>query len=195
MLPEPFSLVPQQAFLHRSLVKDTLIFRRSDVVTGMYFLIKGEVQLLRYGVDGTEIVIHRAFSGESFAEASLFSDRYHCDGLTKSACELIQIDKKEMLKLLAQNSVFAISLTSYLTKQVQSYRRLLELQAIKSAEQRVFAAISEGRLKGNIKDFASQIGLTHETAYRALSTLVGKHRLQKTARGTYRINEYKAAQN
>ena len=189
MLPEPFSLIPQRALFKISLSEGALLFRRSDAVSGMYFLMAGEVQLLRYGADGSEIVIHRAFAGESFAEASLFSDNYHCDALASTSCEVTRIDKQEVLKLLQSNPEFAISLTSHLSKQVQAYRRLMELRAIKSAEQRVLVAVSEGRLQGSIKAFASQIGLAHETTYRALSTLVHKEHLQKTARGTYSIYE------
>ena len=187
MLPEPFSLIPKHALFETSVLEGALLFRRFDAVSGMYFLRAGEVQLLRYGADGSEIIIHRAFAGESFAEASLFSDTYHCDALARTSCEVTRIDKQEVLKLLQSSPEFAVSLTSHLSKQVQSYRRLIELRAIKSAEQRVFVAVCEARLVGSIKAFASQIGLTHETTYRALSVLVKKQRLQKTARGTYRV--------
>lgn len=185
MLPEPFTLIPKHALLRRSLPEGALLFRRSDTVSCIYYLVAGEVRLLRYGSDGSEIVIHRVFSGESFAEASLFSDTYHCDALVSVSCELIRIEKNEVLKLLQNDPKFAVSLTSHLAKQVQSYRRLIELHAIKGAEQRVLVAVNEQRLQGNIKAFASQIGLTHEATYRALSALARKGLLQKTARGLY----------
>ena len=185
MLQEPFSRIPQHALFQSSLPQGSLVFRRSEPTSGMFFLVSGEVQLVRYGADGAEIIIHRAFAGESFAEASLFSDAYHCDALANTQCELIRMDRVEVLKLLKDNSEFAVAVTTHLSKQVQSYRGLIELRSIKSAEQRVLVAVTEGRLKGSIKAFAGQIGLTHESTYRALAALVRKKRLRKTGRGSY----------
>lgn len=191
MLPEPFSLIQPKALSAVLLMKDGFLFSRNQPVTGIYFLTNGEIRLCRNGEDGTEIVIHRAFSGESFAEASLFSNVYHCDAIAVTQCELIRIDKPEVLKQLEINPVFATLLTRHLARQVQSYRRLIELRSIKIAETRVYTAIQEGISLDNIKAFASQIGLTHETTYRSLSQLVRKNKLNKTGRGTYVISASK----
>lgn len=187
MLLEPFSLVPPQALQRQSLLAGAVLFRQSDPATGMYLLEAGEVHLLRYGQEGSEIIIHRAFSGESFAEASLFSELYHCDAVARAPSVVVRMDKLAALELLQNSADFAVSLAAHLAGQVQSYRSLNELRAIKSAETRVLAAITEGRLKGNIKAFASQIGLSHEATYRALASLVKNQRLQKSAHGSYRL--------
>lgn len=185
MLPEPFSFLPEHTIERSSVLGGEVLFRQSDLVTCLYVLISGEVRLLRFGTDGIEIVIHRAFAGESFGEASLFSDNYHCDAVAVEPSELVRFRKAEVLQHFHANPEFALSLTAHLAKQVQSYRRLLELRAVKGSEQRVYEGVCEGRLKGNIKVFASQIGLTHETTYRTLSVLVSKKRLLKVARGSY----------
>lgn len=147
------------------------------------------MHLLRYTEMGEVIPIHRAFSGECFAEASLFSQAYHCDALAKCDCELARIDRHQTLKLMDADPLFARHVSAYLAQQVQDYRRILELRSIRSAEERVLAAIAEGWMKGNIMSFAGQIGLTHEAAYRALSALVKTGQLVKPRRGQYQLSK------
>ena len=58
---------------------------------------------------------------------------------------------------------------------------------IRSAEERVLAAVSDGLLDGSIKRFAAEIGLTHEATYRTLARLVSREKLRKTGRGSYSL--------
>lgn len=60
-----------------------------------------------------------------------------------------------------------------------------ELLAIRSAQERVYAALCEGMLTLAIKHFAASIGLAPETTYRAFADLVKDERIVKTARGSY----------
>lgn len=160
-----------------------------DQSSGFYYVIEGEVHLIRHLESGETLPIHRAFSGDFFAEASLFSESYHCDAVTQTECKLIKIDHQVTLKLLNESSDFALEVTAHLARQVQNYRRLLELRSIRSAKDRVLAAIHEGFLKGQINSFASQIGLTQEATYRALSELVQSGALIKLKRGQYGLKE------
>ena len=76
-------------------------------------------------------------------------------------------------------------MASRFAHQVQTYRRRLEILAIRSAEQRVLEAVWDGMMKNDITSFAATIGLTREATYRALAALARSGRLRKTARGTY----------
>lgn len=156
-----------------------------DLPTGFYYVTDGEIHLLRHLESGDTLPIHRAFAGEFFAEASFFSDGYHCDAVAQTHCDLIKINRDETLKFLRDSPIFAEEVTAHLARQVQNYRRLLELRSIRSAKNRVLAAVQEGLLKGQINSFASQIGLTQEATYRALSALVRAGRLEKPERGHY----------
>lgn len=80
-----------------------------------------------------------------------------------------------------------MALTARFAGQVQSYRRRFEIMAIRSAEDRVYTAVSDGMLSGSVKSLAGEIGLTHEVVYRALATLVKQRRVQKIGRGQYHI--------
>jgi CRP/FNR family transcriptional regulator, dissimilatory nitrate respiration regulator len=72
--------------------------------------------------------------------------------------------------------------------QVQGYRRRLEILAIKSAQDRVLAALAEFGQDGSVMRFAATIGLSHESTYRALSALVRIGAVRRIERGKYRLS-------
>lgn len=187
MLPEPFSRLPLSATSRISYQIDEAVFKMEDRSDAFFFIISGEVHLRRYTQNGDLIVIHRAFSDQYFAEASLFSDNYHCDAIAVQNADLIHIDRFKVLELIKADSDFALQMTAFLAKQVQDYRRLLELRSIRSAKVRVYAGLAEGWMRGNIMSFSNQIGLTHEATYRALNQLVRSKQVEKRARGKYQI--------
>lgn len=188
MLPVPFSRLSASAIKHISNQADEAIFNLGEPSEAIFFVITGEVHLRRYTENGELITIHRAFSNQYFAEASLFSDNYHCDAIAVQNADIIHIDRFKVLELIKADSDFALQVTSFLAKQVQDYRRLLELRSIRSAKDRVYAGIAEGWMRGNIMSFANQIGLTHEATYRALSQLVRSKKVMKLGRGIYKIS-------
>jgi CRP-like cAMP-binding protein len=136
------------------------------------------------------IPLHRARAGEFFAEASLFADAYHCDGEVMARSEIAVFEKAAVLNLMATDGPFAQAFCKHLAGQVQRLRSGIELRAIRSAPQRVMAALSfklpdgarEMELSGTWKDFALDIGLTHEALYRALKSLQDAGRLHRSGR-------------
>lgn len=164
-----------------------ILFRRNDPTIGIYRVLEGCVTLQRTTEAGNTVTLHRATSGTLFAEASLFSDGYHCDAVCTAEGEVQHISKTAMLNGLSTDANFSSAFTALLARQVQSYRVLLEIIAIKSAEERILAAVSAGYLEGAITEFATRIHLTHETCYRALRTLCNEGRLTKTGRSKYQL--------
>lgn len=164
--------------------------KRSGVQTGrqnpwLLFLIEGSVELRRFTRAGQTVIIHRAHGGETFAEASLFSQSFHCDALVTSKSHLVELDRHVILEKFYDEPEFALAIARRFAVQNQHYRRKLELLAIKNAEDRIFTAIIDWLLTGTIKAFASDIGLTHEAVYRGLANLVKRGLLVKSGRGKY----------
>jgi len=184
-LPPPFNALPENTFCHRALMPGDMLFRQGASTHAFYLLTQGTVTLSRWSQSGDQIVIHTAHSGESFAEAALFSEVYHCDAQAKTACSLWQLDKTAVLATFTTNPDFALQLTAKFAGQIQTLRRHQELLAIRSAQERVYAALCEGMLTLDIKHFAASIGLAPETTYRALASLARDKRIVKTARGYY----------
>lgn len=187
MLPEPFDLVPISSHRHHRLKKGDVAFRQDDKTRGLFFVINGNIELRRFTQDGQSVIVYRAKSGDTFAEASLFSQRYHCDAIAVSESHLIELDRKAILAKFQREANFALAIVKRFARQNQQYRRKLELFAIRSAEERITAAVLEGLLTESIKAFATEIGLTHEVVYRGLAKLVNKGVLVKTGRGKYSV--------
>ena len=189
MRDDPFSRFSNTDIRRIPITSGDVLFHQSEPTTGLYRVIQGCVTLRRTTEAGDELTLHRAMSGDIFAEASVFSDRYHCDAVCTLSGEVQRISKSAVLTKFSHDPEFAVSFSALLARQVQTYRHLLEITAIKSAEERVLAAIAEGYLQGTVVEFATRIHLTHEACYRALRLLCKHGRLNQTGRGKYQLVE------
>ncbi len=187
MLPPPFDQLHSDAIRKISLAAGERVFRQGDKAAFIYYLAAGEVRLVRYSEGGSIIPVFRAVAGDTFAEASLFSPEYHCDAEAALPSEVLSVSKQAVLKTMAKDPAFGHALACRFASQVQGYRRKLEILAIPGAEDRVFAALSDGWLIGKIADFADEIRLSNEATIRALSALVRKGRVSRPARGCYTV--------
>lgn len=185
MLEHLLPSLPETAKTTKQLQKGDCIFRQHDSADAIYLVISGSVQLQRTLENGFLVVVHQAQSNESFAEAALFSDTYHCDAVCISAVSLIQISKMDVLQHMKSSPDFSFQLIETLSKQVQHYRQRLQIASINSAEERILAAMNTNLPFEKITDLAASIGLTHEATYRALSRLTKQGHVKKTGRGQY----------
>ncbi len=160
------------------LVKGEQLFLRGDAPQALYWLEAGRLRLSRCAVDGSQTNMQSVLAGQTFAEASLFSQRYHCDCTAEEASRLRLLPRNQVLERLRRDGDFALALAQQLATQLRQARLQTELSHIRSAQERVLTALrlqsdDGGRvlLPGSWKDFAAQIGLTHEAVYRALAQL------------------------
>ncbi len=188
ILPDPLGSMPADAGRYRDVPRGGHIFRQEEPASALHVLAAGAVELSRTTEAGDHIVIHRARPGETFAEAALFSEEYHCDAVATVDSRIIAFDRSLVLVRFASDPDFAMSLAHWFARQVQGYRRRLEIVAIKRADERVLAAFAAGMATSNLKTLASEIGLTHEAVYRALKRLTADGRIRKTGRGSYALN-------
>ncbi len=186
MLPPPFDILPLSALTKRSLVLGEALFLQGDAVRAIFFLLAGELRLVRHGEGGNTVPVFKAVAGDTFAEAALFSTRYHCDAIAAKDSTVVVLDKVTILSKMACDPEFGKALAQRFASQVQTYRRKLEILAIPGAEDRVFVALADGLLNGKVVDFADEIGLSHEATFRALSNLVRVGRVIRPRRGCYR---------
>ena len=187
MVEDFLQVLPTAAVRELSLRADDHVFRQDRPCHGFYYLRSGEVVLQRVTQAGAIVTVHRARPRNFFAEASLFSELYHCNAVCQRDSRLYQMDKQATLEALQNNPEFALRLSATLARQVQSNRQLLEILAIKKAEERVFAALGAGLFTGTVVQLATEIGLTHEATYRALADLLKARRVVKTGRGKYNL--------
>lgn len=173
----------------KSLKKEEVLFRQGDVATHIYAVMEGCVKLVRYTIEGCSVTMHTAHTGESFSEAALFSEIYHCNAEVISPATVLCYPKDQVLEMLQTNAEKSKDYITLLTRQVRSLRTLLELRSVRSAHQRIFQFLLlhadpqnlEVKIKGTYKDMAHELGLTHESFYRSLAKLEKEGTIQRTS--------------
>lgn len=187
-LPSPLDKLPTSSRTPREIAEGQTLFVQANATKGFYYLVDGIIDLKRVTCSGHSITIHRARSGDTFAEASLFSDTYHCTATAFCDSTVIECERSAILQLLEKDKEFSRLMISRFATQIQESRRRVELLSIRSADERVLAAFEDGLLVDEISNFAESIGLAPETVYRTLAQLNKDGRITKTSRGQYRLN-------
>jgi len=149
------------------------LFRQDDPVRWLYVVRTGEVHLVRYQRGGMGLTLQRAGGGSVLAEASLFSDRYHCDGVVRGAAEVAVVAKSRVQAAFANDPGFAEAWCRHLGREVQAARLRAEVLALRTVSERLDAwlASNGGRMppKGDWKSVAAEIGTSPEAFYRELA--------------------------
>src|SRR3954463_11221225 len=81
----------------RKLADEEILFSAQQKPTRMFLVSEGCVRLVRPLRTGASAVMQRARVGDWLAEASLFSDRYHCDAVAQGAARVISVSKRDLL--------------------------------------------------------------------------------------------------
>ncbi len=186
MIPAPFDMLPSDRLKKFTTPKGMVLFREGDPTKGLFLSSTAMIRMERIGPDGEPVTIHTVQEGQSFAEASVFADRYHCDAVVLVEGEVIRIPKSVVLAGFADPK-FSTAYNRIMSRQVQAYRQIVEIMSIRSAVERVYAAVVAGLLDASIMNLSQRIALTHEATYRALRTLVSQGRLENPSRGEYRL--------
>jgi len=195
MIPAPFDRLPRSALKPFALSAGETLFRKDDRCRGLFYLEAGDIRLIRWRADGHETVIHAAREGETFAEAAVFSSRYHCDAVASRTSCGISIAKEAVLAAMEGDTRFARELAARFAREVQAIRRTVEIICIRSARDRVHAALDKLAdsatgvvdVAGPLKEIAARIGLTHEAFYRAVAELAADGLLTRQGRGHIRM--------
>ncbi|HEY1311379.1 MAG TPA: Crp/Fnr family transcriptional regulator [Pseudolabrys sp.] len=165
--------------IDRKLKAGEALFRLGDKTAGLVEVIAGRVRLARVDRSGREVILFVAGAGETIAEASLFSQGYHCDAIASTYAQVRIYPKAAVLAAFDKDPKAAQAFTATLARQVMGLRTRIEQRNIRSARERVrhFLAVNadaDGRtvtLRGTLKDLAAELGLTHEALYRTLAAL------------------------
>jgi CRP-like cAMP-binding protein len=159
----------------------TSVFRQGDRPHAMFFLLSGEVRLVRTSRAGGEIILQRTRRG-FLAEASLDQPAYHCDATAAESSLLLAIPRRAFSKALAI-AEFRNGWIVHLTRELRKVRANAERLSLRTARERVLHFIeTEGErgvvnLNRSKKDWAAELGLTHEALYRALAQMVKRGEL------------------
>ena len=149
------------------------VFRLGDPVRLMYYIVKGQIDLLRHTRSGSVLTLNRTVPGNVLAEASLYSKLYHCDGVASSTSILRTLPVSEFRKKLRDSPDAAEKWTAHLARELQSARVLSEIRSLKTVAERLDAWLGERNAlppKGRIQDVAHILGVSREALYRELAS-------------------------
>ena len=165
--------ISAEAFRKRSLAQGDWLFHRGDPVHSVFLVAAGCIELVRHIADGKPAILQRAGSGAMLAEASVFSDHYHCDAITTQSSLVAELSRTDFLKLVASAPAFAAEWMEYLARQVQSARLRAEILTLKTVSQRLDAwlTFNDAPLprRGERASVAKQIGVSPEALYREIA--------------------------
>lgn len=157
----------------RKLVQGTHLFYQGDRVKTVFVVENGLVELTRHQIDGASIVLQRASSKTVLAEASVYSDNYHCDAVVALSASIYELPKGAFLKRLREDDIFSDLWAAHLAREVQNARYRSEILSRKTVAARLdgWLAWQGNKLpeKGQWRGIAAQIGISPEALYRELA--------------------------
>ena len=174
-----FAALPQRFradVTFRRLEKGDAIFRRGDRPRMMFAVLSGEARLVRMSPTGGEVILQRSRCG-LLAEASLDQPRYHCDAIAVLPTCLACLPRSRFREALADDA-FRSSWTTHLLQELRRVRAQSERFSLHAARDRIIHYIEAEGEKGRVvlsqskKDWAAELGLTHEALYRTLTLMV-----------------------
>jgi CRP/FNR family transcriptional regulator, dissimilatory nitrate respiration regulator len=148
------------------------VFHAGDKVLSMFFVRCGRADLIRYTGHGLRMALQRAGPGAVLAEASAWSEVYHCDAVAAEPCRLAVLSRSTFRKRLSTQPALAEVWARSLARAVQSARLQAEIRSLPRVADRLDAWLGEGnRLpeKGRWQEVAADLAVTREALYRELS--------------------------
>jgi CRP-like cAMP-binding protein len=173
----PTELVEQAKRIQ--LTAPNALFHKGEKPEYIYFLIHGCITLTRCHEQGSSCILQHIQHG-FLAEASLFGREYHCDAMAHSDSELLAFPIAPFYQALDVPAFRDFWIQS-LSLEIKRLRTQTERLTLKTASERIMHYLeAEGECslshqQKTKKDWAVELGITHEVLYRTLSQLRKKH--------------------
>lgn len=166
----------------KTLEKDGYLFHEGDVSGGFYIVQKGAINVHRVNAAGKEQVIHVFRTGESFAEATLATERgYPAEARATEDSQVLLIQKAGFIALLRKQPELALRMLGAMSGHLRVLVGQLEDLTLKDVETRLanwlVKRCPDGsaskpvviELKGTKRVLAAELGTVGETFSRTLA--------------------------
>lgn len=175
----------------------SIVFAQGSPALGFYEVLSGRVRMERPTVTGKHVSLYVAGTGDFLAEASLFSDVYHCDATALVRSTLRIYPKENVLAEFEGGIDFAKAYTAMVTRSLLAVRVRNERLMLHSARDRIrhYLDLNVGAedrtltIKGPLKDLAAELGLTHEVLYRTLARMSDDGEIERNENVVRLINQ------
>ncbi|WP_372613396.1 Crp/Fnr family transcriptional regulator [Aquicoccus sp.] len=149
-----------------------VLFRSGAPVNDIYLVRAGRVHLCRHSIHGAAMVLQNATAGAVLAEASAYSEVYHCDAVAVERSVLAMVPKARFLRALAEAPALAAAWAATLARGIQAARLRAEIRSLPRVADRLDAWLDAGMAlpdKGQWQDVAAELGVSREAFYRELA--------------------------
>jgi CRP-like cAMP-binding protein len=173
--------------------KGDYLFHLGKVPEYMFYIVSGEAVLSRTSSQG-EITTLQRCKGGFVSEASLLTDVYHCDAIATHAGTAITLPIKAFRDSLKKED-FSLKWVKLLSREIMRLRTQSERLGLKDIKSKLIHLIeTEGKngiltLQSDYKSLASELGITHEALYRAISKMELAGLIYKTTDSLKLINK------
>jgi CRP-like cAMP-binding protein len=171
-------LLARMAPRNRLCTRETILFRTGDPVRSLFVVAQGAARLARITPAGQALTLQQAAAPAILAEASVFAERYHCEGVAEPGAHIASLSMTAIRRRLAQDAGFAENWARHLAAEVQKARATVEILALRRIGERVEAwlALNGGATppKGEWHRWAAAIGVTPAALYRELARRRGR---------------------
>jgi CRP-like cAMP-binding protein len=170
-LSDRLSQLPSSA---RTFAPGEALFRQGDPVEVLHFVRSGEAHLVRLTPDGQELILQRAQAGDLLAEASAWSDCYHCGAVAFAApVRTLAIARGPLRAALASDAALAEAFARHLASAMQRTRLRAEILTLRTVAERLDAWLAAGSgalpVRGEGARVAAEIGVSPEALYREIA--------------------------
>jgi len=164
------------ALRHRvlALARGQSVFFATDPVRTLFAVVEGGVDLIRTQPDGRRVVLQRARDNQVLAEASPYSDRYHCEAVVTRRTKCLAVDVEAFRQAVAENDAFRQMWDAHLARELMSARQLTELLSRRTVRDRLdgWLQLHGNALpkRGTRADLADELGVSSEALYREIAS-------------------------
>ena len=173
------------------LKKDEILFMEDDVCNSVGIVKKGELKIVSYLENGTEVIYNVLSKSNIFGNNLIFSSEpiYRGDVVAKEETEVYLVDKATLVSILIDNEKF---LLAYLQAQSDFGKQMnlnIKLLTFNNAKDRILYYLDINKNKiafKSVADLANKLFLTREATSRELHKLekdkiivISAHRITK----------------
>jgi len=169
----------------RKVARGEMLFHEGDPAHSFFIVDSGKIKVFKLSPEGKEQILMIAQTGDSVAEAALFSGgAFPASAQSMENTELLAINREKFVSLLGRNPDLAVNLIARLSGLLRQMTRLVEGLSLTDVTTRLAHYLNSQRntdtgnqpteitLSEKKTTLASQLGTIPETLSRSLAKLV-----------------------
>ncbi|MDT3358221.1 MAG: Crp/Fnr family transcriptional regulator [Spirochaetota bacterium] len=169
----------QRLILQRELEADEVLFREGDASENLYIVRSGSLKLVRYSVDGREMLLDTLFPGDFYGSDGLFAPgTVQESAIAEQGCGICMIQGEELKQLMLADPSISLKVMTYLNTKLDQYRQQLEMLSTKDVTKRICMYLHQRVVRSasaelflSQEDIGNATHLTKETVNRKLAVL------------------------